>query len=47
MKAPISIYINSVERLFNDGIISKEEYEKIMLKIISIRAEEGVVLSGH
>lgn len=40
MKTPLNIHISSVDRLYNDGIITKEEYESIMLRIVSKKVEE-------
>lgn len=40
MKTPLNIHISSVDRLYNDGIITKEEYEAIMLRIIADKAKE-------
>lgn len=44
MKIPLNIHTSSVDRLYNDGIITKEEYEEIMLRIIAekVKEKEGV-----
>lgn len=39
MKTPISIHVSAVERLLNDSIIDKKEYEDIMLRIVAKRVE--------
>lgn len=43
MKTPLNIHMSSVDRLYNDGIITKEEYEAIMLRIIAenVKEKEG------
>lgn len=43
MKTPTSIYISAIERLYNDGFITNEEYKSIMLRIVlaNVSAKEG------
>lgn len=40
MKTPLNIHISSVDRLYNDRIITQEEYETIMLRIIAEKVKE-------
>lgn len=47
MKTPINIHIAALDRLLADGLVSKKEYEDIMLRIIAERlATKDVSNSG-
>lgn len=43
MKTPTSIHISAIERLYNDGFTTNEEYKAIMLRIVlaNVSAKEG------
>lgn len=43
MKTSLNIHTVSVDRLYDDNLITKEEYEKIMSRIIAkkVEAKEG------
>lgn len=36
MRTPISILISSVERLYNEGILTNKEYKVIMARLVDI-----------
>lgn len=41
MKTHVNIHMSSVERLYNDGLITDNEYKKIMDRIVSEKVKEG------
>lgn len=40
MRTPVKIHMSSVERLYDDDIITSKEYESIMKKLAAIKTLE-------
>lgn len=46
MNTPMQVHVNALDRLYRDEVITKQEFERLIKRLLNMRVEDGDKKNG-